>query len=75
MNLTTSNFKLDDLEQYDHTENIHIHNVRESTNMNDDGEDALFEVAKVLNIKLTNCNIQRVLRWENKKLIQQNPAK
>ena len=57
---TANRFVTPDLEQYGRRENIRIHDVAESTNAKDDGEDVLFKVADALQIELAEYDIQRV---------------
>ena len=60
VNLTL--FKLDALEQYGRRENLRIYGLPESNSTNDDGEEAVLKIAKVLNIDLNSNDIQRAHR-------------
>ena len=56
----------DDLDQYNHRENIRIYGVPESSGKREDGEDILFQIAKELDIELDAWDIQRCHRWGRK---------
>ena len=65
VNLNT--FKIDALEQYGRRESIRIHGVPESSENNDDGEDVVKTIAKLLKVDVNDCDIQRAHRLGKKK--------
>jgi len=46
---------------------VRIHGIPESTGSNDDGESAVMNIAKVLNVELNATDIQRAHRLGKKK--------
>ena len=65
--LNLTNFKLDNLEQYGRRENLRIYNIPESDSNRDDGESQMINVAKALNVRLDQNDIQRAHRLGKKK--------
>ena len=71
---TLTNFKLDTLEQYGRRENLRFHNIPESEENKDDGENQVLEIANALNIELMPSDIQCAHRL-GKKRANTNPTK
>ena len=64
--LNLTNFKLDNLEQHGRRKNLRIYNIPESDSNRDDGESQMKNVAKALNVKLDQNDIQRAYRLRKK---------
>ena len=65
--LNLTNFKLGNLKQYGKYENLRIYNIPESDSKRDGGESQMINVAKALNVRLDQNDIQRAHRLEKKK--------
>ena len=57
--LNLTNFKCDNLEQYGRRKNLQIYNISEFDSDGDGGESQMINVAKALNVKLDQNNIER----------------
>ena len=72
INLNT--FKVDSLEQYGRRENLRIYGIPESNeNIDDDGEQIVHDIAKLLNVDLDNWDIQRAHRLGRKRSNKPRP--
>ena len=67
--LNSTNFKLDNLKQYDSRKNLRVYNISESDSNTDDGESQMINVAKALNVRLDQNDIQRAHRLGKKETV------
>ena len=65
--LNLTNFKFDNFERYSRRENLRIYNIPEYDSNRDDGESHMINVAKAINVKLDQNDIQRAHRLGKKK--------